>query len=127
VPSGRILTALHTSPYDHGVDFWRLDAEQVEPRSPRILHSEDDANRVILLALSAGERLAEHQVHEHALVFVLDGEVMIRAGDDEQRLAAQALVHFKPAERHEVEAVQDARLVLYLAPWPGPGHPSRPD
>jgi quercetin dioxygenase-like cupin family protein len=120
-------TALHTSPYDHRVDFWRMDAEQVQPRSPRILHSDDEANRVILLALPAGERLAEHQVHEHALVFVLEGEVVIRAEGREERLAAQSLVHFKPAERHEVEAVQDARLVLYLAPWPGPGHLSRPD
>jgi hypothetical protein len=24
-----------------------------------------------------------------------------------------------------VEAVTDARLLLCLAPWPGPGHPSR--
>ena len=109
------------------MDFWRLDDEQVQPQSPRILHSDDEAHRVILLALRAGERLSEHQVHEHALVFVLDGEVMIRAGTEEQQLGAQALVHFKPAERHEVEAIQDARLVLYLAPWPGPGHPSRPD
>lgn len=118
---------MHTSPYDPGVDFWRLDAEEVQPRSPRILHSDDEANRVILLALPAGERLGEHQVHEHALVFVLDGEVVMRAGDDEERLAAHSLVHFRPAERHEVEAVQDARLLLYLAPWPGPGHPSRSD
>lgn len=118
---------MEVRPYDQRVDFWRLDGERVEPRSPRILHSDDEANRVILLALPAGERLAEHQVHEHALVFVLEGEVVIRAGGDEERLAAQSLVHFKPAERHEVEAIQDARLVLYLAPWPGPGHPSRPD
>lgn len=119
-------TASEVRPYDQSVDFWRLDAEQVQPHSPRILHTDDEANRVIFLALPAGERLAEHQVHEHALVFVLDGEVVVRAGADEQRLGAQALVHFKPAERHEVEAVKDARLVLYLAPWPGPGHPSRP-
>ncbi len=109
------------------MDFWRLDAEEVQPHSPRILHSNDEANRVILLALPAGERLAEHQVHEHALAFVLDGEVVIRAGDEEQRLGAQGLVHFKPGERHEVEAVADARLLLCLAPWPGPGHPSRTD
>jgi quercetin dioxygenase-like cupin family protein len=120
-------TALHTAPYDHRVDFWRLDAEPVQPHSPRVLHSDDEANRVILLAIPAGERLSEHQVHEHALVFVLDGEVVIRAGAEEQQLRGQALVHFKPAERHEVEAITDARLVLYLAPWPGPGHPSRPD
>ena len=107
-----------------GVDFWRLDAEAVQPHSPRVLHSDDEANRVILLALPAGERLSEHQVHEHALAVVLDGEVVIRAGTVEERLSAQGLVHFKPAERHEVEALTDARLLLCLAPWPGPGHPS---
>jgi hypothetical protein len=53
--------------------------------------------------------------------------VVIRAGAQEERLGAQGLVHFKPAERHEVEAVSDARLLLCLAPWPGPGHPSRAD
>jgi quercetin dioxygenase-like cupin family protein len=118
---------LHTPPYDHGVDLWRLDAEQVQPHSPRVLHSDDEANRVILLALPAGERLSEHQVHEHALAFVLDGEVVVRSGAEEQRLGAQGLVHFKPAERHEVEAMTDSRLLLCLAPWPGPGHHSRPD
>ena len=107
------------------MDFWRLDAEPVQPHSPRILHSDDEANRVILLALGAGERLSEHQVHEHALAVVLDGEVLIRAGASEERLGAQGLVHFKPAERHEVEAVTDTRLLLCLAPWPGPGHHSR--
>jgi quercetin dioxygenase-like cupin family protein len=115
------------STYDPAVDFWRLDAEQVEPRAPRVLHSDDEATRVILLALPAGERLSEHQVHEHALAVVLDGEVMIRAGTAEQLLGPQGLVHFKPAERHEVEAVTDSRLLLCLAPWPGPGHPSRSD
>jgi quercetin dioxygenase-like cupin family protein len=113
--------------YDPPVDFWRLDAEQVEPRAPRVLHSDDEATRVILLALPAGERLSEHQVHEHALAVVLDGEVVIRAGTAEERLGPQGLVHFKPAERHEVEAITDSRLLLCLAPWPGPGHPSRTD
>jgi quercetin dioxygenase-like cupin family protein len=118
---------LHTWPYDPGVDFWRLDTEQVEPHAPRVLHSDNEANRVILLALPAGQRLSEHQVHEHALAVVLDGDVVVRAGAEEQHLSAQALVHFKPAERHEVEAVTDSRLLLCLAPWPGPGHPSRSD
>jgi quercetin dioxygenase-like cupin family protein len=113
--------------YDPGVDFWRLDAETVQPHAPRVLHSDDEANRVILLALPAGERLSEHQVHEHALVVVLDGEIIIRAGAAEERLGGRALVHFEPAERHEVEAVSDSRLLLCLAPWPGPGHPSRTD
>ncbi len=107
------------------VDFWQLDSEEVEAHAPRVLRSDDDANRIILLRLPAGESLADHQVHEHALLVVLDGEVMFRAGGTEQRLGSHGLVHFTPAERHEVEAVGDSRLLLFLAPWPGPGHPSR--
>lgn len=107
------------------MDLWRLDDEPVQAHAPRILRSDDDANRVILLALPAGERLDEHQVHEHALVLVLAGEVTIHSSDGEQRMGAQGLVHFEPAERHEVRALSDARLLICLAPWPGPGHPSR--
>lgn len=109
------------------VEFWQLDSEPVQAHAPRILRSDDDANRVILLALPAGESLTDHQVHEHALVVVLTGEVIMRSGAGEQHLAAHGLVHFQPAERHEVEAVSDSRLLICLAPWPGPGHPSRPD
>ncbi len=107
------------------MDFWQLDSEPVEVHAPRVLRSDDDANRIILLALPSGERLSDHQVHEHALVVILDGEVLVRAGREEQTLGAPGLVHFEPAERHEVEAVSDSRLLLCLAPWPGPGHPSR--
>lgn len=109
------------------MEHWQLDAEEVAPHAPRVLRSDDDANRVILLALPAGERLDDHQVHEHALMVVLAGEILVRSSDGEQRLASHALVHFDPGERHEVEAVSDARLLLCLAPWPGPGHPSRAD
>ena len=35
------------------------------------------------------------------------------------------VAHFDPKERHEVRAVSDARLLLFLAPWPGEGHPSQ--
>ncbi len=109
------------------MEVWQLNWEPVEVHAPRVLRSDDDANRIILLALPSGERLSDHQVHEHALVVVLDGEVLVRAGSEEQTLGAPGLVHFEPAERHEVEAVSDSRLLLCLAPWPGPGHPSRPD
>ena len=107
------------------VELWNLDSEPVAARAPRVLRSDEDANRVILLALPAGERLDEHQVHEHALVIVLDGEIAVRVGDGERRAVAHAMLHFEPAERHSVQAVSDARLLLCLAPWPGPGHPSR--
>ena len=43
-----------------------------------------------------------------------------------RRQAGQGFVaHFDPKERHEVRAKADSRLVLFLAPWPGEGHPSQ--
>lgn len=107
------------------MQLWQLSSETVAPHAPRVLRSDEGANRVILLALPAGELLQEHQVHEHALVILLEGELLIRAGECERRLEASGMVAFEPAERHEVEAVTDSRLLICLAPWPGQGHPSR--
>ena len=106
------------------MDLWQLDSEAVEPHAPRVLQSDSGANRVILLALPAGEQLQDHQVHEHALVLLLEGEMLVRSAEGEQRLASHGLLHFDPAERHEVEAVTASRLLICLAPWPGDGHPS---
>ena len=108
------------------MQLWQLDSERVESHAPRVLRSDEGANRVILLALPAGERLDDHQVHEHALVLVLEGRLAVRAGEQEHELTAPALVYFEPAERHEVTAVADCRILICLAPWPGVGHPSRP-
>lgn len=108
------------------MEVWELDSEPVEAHAPRVLRSDADANRVVLLRLPGGESLSDHQVHEHALVVVLEGEILVRAGAQEERVGRHGLAHFDPAERHEVEAVTEARLLLLLAPWPGPGHPSRP-
>jgi quercetin dioxygenase-like cupin family protein len=108
------------------VEVWELDRVPVAVHQPEVLRTDEDANRVIVLQLPAGESLQEHQVHEHALVFLLAGDAVFRAGGQERRLSAPSLLHFAPAERHSVEAESDCRLVLCLAPWPGPGHPSRP-
>jgi quercetin dioxygenase-like cupin family protein len=106
---------------------WQLDAEQVAVHAPKILRSDDSATRAILLVLPQGERLDEHQVHEHALVLVLAGEVAVDVDGQEQEFGAHALLHFDPAERHALRALGDARILLLLSPWPGEGHPSRAD
>ena len=107
------------------MQIWQLDDEPVEAHTPRVLRSDEDANRIVLLALPKGEQLGDHQVHEHALVQVLDGRLLVRAGEQEHELAALGMVHFEPAERHEVVAMTDCRILICLAPWPGVGHPSR--
>src|SRR6187200_517322 len=77
-------------------------------RSPVVLDT-DDVGRVVLIGLEPGQRLGDHEVKEHAFVLVVDAP-------------AGALFHFEPAERHAVSTDGGARLLLFLAPWPGAGH-----
>ena len=52
------------------------------------------------------------------------GEIEITSQGGSETGGPGFLAHFDRGERHEVTAKSDARLVLLLAPWPGPGHPS---
>ena len=55
---------------------WDLRSVDVEPHQPEVLHSEGEG-RTILISLPAGEALEEHQVHERAWLFVVDGEIEV--------------------------------------------------
>lgn len=106
------------------MNHWDLTAVAVPPRQPQILTTTDHA-RAIVIALDAGETLADHQVHESAWVTVVAGEIEMTATATGETISAGAgsLFEFAPGERHEVLATTSARLLLLLAPWPGPGHP----
>ena len=110
------------------MEHWDLTGLDVQPHRPQILDSKRGESRTIALHLPAGEGLQEHQVHERAHVVVIDGEVTIgRDGGDAVSGGAGLVAIFEPGERHEVHATSDARLLLVLAPWPGPGHPGARD
>ena len=102
---------------------WPIMDLDLKPHAPEILASTDDA-RVIALMIPAGESLDDHQVHERAWLTVLDGEVEVT---DNAGLSIAGgsglLVEFAANERHTVRAQSDARLLLFLTPWPGAGHP----
>ena len=103
---------------------WDLSSVDVEPSNPVVLDSEDEG-RAILINLPAGDQLKEHQVHERAWVLVVSGRVRIDLPGGETAEGGPGLLAvFDPAERHELSAVEDSRLLLVLAPWPGDGHPS---
>ena len=101
---------------------WNLETVATEPHKPTIVSSSDDA-RAILIALPAGERLKDHEVHERARVIVVTGELEITTAGDPVRGGPGLLAEFDPGERHEVLALTDARFLLLLSPWPGTGHP----
>ena len=102
---------------------WEIGKLDLRPHSPEILSSTDDA-RAIVLEISAGEALTDHQVHERAWVTVIEGEVEVSTTDGERvRGGTGLLVEFDPRERHAVRAHTKARILLLLTPWPGAGHP----
>ena len=102
---------------------WDVTEIDVQAHRPQILSS-SDAARVIALELPAGESLQEHMVHERAWVLVITGELEITTAEGESSAGGPGLLaEFDPRERHEVSAKSDARLLLFLAPWPGDGHP----
>ena len=105
------------------MESWRL-TEIATPggsRSPVVIHSED-AGRAVLIGLDPGQELRDHQVKEYAFLQVVDGEVEIEAGGDRVLAPAGTLVHFEPDERRAIASKSGARLLLFLAPWPGEGH-----
>jgi quercetin dioxygenase-like cupin family protein len=105
------------------MNTWQLRDLDLKPRLPEILSS-SDAARAIVMDLDAGERLADHEVHERAWLIVVEGSIEVRTTAGEQASGkAGMLVELYPGERHEVVAGAKTRLLLVLTPWPGAGHP----
>jgi quercetin dioxygenase-like cupin family protein len=102
---------------------WNLN--QIETpggsRSPVVLDS-DEAARAVLIGLDPGQELGEHQVKEHAFVLVVDGTVRVDAAGESLEAPTGTLFTFEPDERRTVASETGARILLFLAPWPGVGH-----
>lgn len=108
------------------MDTWDIRSLDLEPHRPQVLSS-DDETRIIAINLPRGEEMQEHQTHERSLLLVVEGRVEISHEEETVTGEAGFIAAFDPAERREVRASDDARLLLILAPWPGQGHPSRRD
>lgn len=106
------------------MQHWNLNEIETPDgsRSPAVLHSQDGESRVVLIELSPGQELSEHQVTEAALLLVVSGRVRIDAADVSVDAAAGELSRFDPGERHSVSSPDGARVLLMLSPWPGEGH-----
>ena len=90
-------------------------------RSPIVLHSTDDA-RAVLIGLNPGQELGDHQVHENAWMLVVAGQVEVGSSGESVAAGAGTLFRFDAQERHRIASRDGARILLLLAPWPGPGH-----
>jgi quercetin dioxygenase-like cupin family protein len=106
------------------VQTWDVRSLDVEPHSPKVLHSNDEG-RTIVINLPAGEELQEHEVHERSWVVVVDGQIELEGAGETITGGAGFLAHIDPKEVNEIRAISDTRLIMVLAPWPGEGHPSQ--
>jgi redox-sensitive bicupin YhaK (pirin superfamily) len=106
------------------VEHWDLATRDVPPHHPEILRSDDGVLRAVVIQLPSGERLQEHETHEHTWLVVIHGELEISHDGATLQAGPGSVARFDPQERREVLARQDARVLLFLAPWPGPGHPN---
>jgi quercetin dioxygenase-like cupin family protein len=105
------------------VQLWNLleiDAP-LGTRDPFVVH-QDDGARAVLVSLEPGQELGEHQVHENAWVFVVDGTIEVTSGAETAEVGAGSLLRFEPAERHSLSARSGGRILMILTPWPGEGH-----
>jgi quercetin dioxygenase-like cupin family protein len=96
----------------------------VLPNRPEVIYS-GATTRAIVINLPAGERLSEHQVHEHTWLVLTAGQLEIVDSHDGTITAGPGhVMHWDPNQRHEVRAIGDSRILMLLTPWPGEGHPS---
>jgi quercetin dioxygenase-like cupin family protein len=102
-----------------GADAPRVPS--TDQQKPRVLFSSPEC-RIVILDLVQGEALADHRVRERAVVEVVSGRVSIETATETVICEAGALVAFEPGERHAVYGLEDARILLLLAPWPATGH-----
>jgi quercetin dioxygenase-like cupin family protein len=101
-------------------DLREIDAPD-GTRDPVVLESKDDA-RAVLVVLSPGQRLGEHQVKEREWLVVVEGSVEVAAGGERKQCGVGSLAMFDPNERRAITSADGARILLLFAPWPGEGH-----
>lgn len=88
-----------------------------EGHTARTLVREPDL-RVVLVAMKAGSRIAEHRTDKTASVHTLAGHVRLHLPDEVVDLTAGRIFVLEQGLRHAVEAVADSAFLLTLG-WKG--------
>lgn len=101
-------------------DLTAIDAPD-GTRDPVVL-AEDGTARALLVKLNPGQELGDHEVKENSWITVVEGRVRVSAGGESVDAGPGTLLRFDAEERHAIASDDGARILVVLAPFPGPGH-----
>src|SRR5690606_30475460 len=73
----------------------------------------DDA-RIVVLTFPAGQAMKDHAAPKTILLQALDGHLRVTAGGEVTDLVPGGIMRIEKLVRHEVEAVEESRLMLTL-------------
>lgn len=75
--------------------------------------------RQTVIGMLKGTSLGEHDNQDDATVYVLEGRVRLRVGDDSWKARAGSLL-IVPHARHTLEALEDSTVLMSVAKRPYP-------
>src|SRR4029077_21087422 len=103
-------------PRIRAVQSWNVKEIEVPEGTRRAEALETvDGARAIIIRLTPGEELGEHQVRERAWLMVVEGSARVEAGGgDVVEAGPGTLLTFEPDERHKVSSVSGTRIVMIL-------------
>ncbi|ABG94058.1 cupin [Rhodococcus opacus PD630] len=70
--------------------------------------------RQTVIALAAGQKMAEHESPGEATLFILSGKLNLVSGEDSWKGSTGDLLVL-PTDRHSVEAIEDVAFLLTVA------------
>ena len=82
--------------------------------SHTLVGGRDRVLRQTIVALKAGEKLAEHEAPGEATLMVLRGRVSLGTSSGQQEVSAHELAEI-PTERHDLSAREDSVVLLTVA------------
>lgn len=75
---------------------------------------QDKQIKVVLFGFAPGQELSEHTASRPALIHFLQGEAVLRLGEDEYTVGPNAWVHMPAGLPHSIRALTETQMLLVL-------------
>ena len=92
-----------------------LSSGSVPPDSilSRTLHG-DDRVKVVHFRFAEGQELSAHTAPMPAILYILEGDAILKLGDDEHRVSVGSFVHMEAKLPHAIKALTNLTMLLVM-------------